>query len=190
MKTRCWWCGDDTLYRSYHDKEWGVPLRDSERLFEFLMLEGMQAGLSWITILRKREHLRKVFANFNPEKVARFNENKVERLMNDAGIIRSRRKIMAVINNARIYLHLLEQGDNFSEYLWRFTDGKVIQNSWRLMEQVPASTPLSKQMAKTLKQAGFSFVGETICYAFMQAVGMVNDHLADCYRHAELTPKH
>lgn len=188
-KKRCPWCKEDPLYQDYHDNEWGIPLQDDHALFEFLILEGMQAGLSWITILRKRENLRKAFSHFDPEKLVRFNTKKIERLMTDPGIIRSSRKINAVIGNAAAYLKLRDQGESFTDFLWQFTDGKTLQNRWKTMEQVPASTPTSKQMAKALKAVGFSFVGETICYAFMQAVGMVNDHLVTCFRHCELSKR-
>lgn len=188
-KKRCPWCKEDALYQDYHDNEWGIPLKDDHALFEFLILEGMQAGLSWITILRKRENLRKVFSHFDPEKLVRFNAKKIERLMSDPGIIRSSRKINAVIGNAAAYLKLRDQGESFTDFLWQFTDGKTLQNRWKTIEQVPASTPTSKQMAKVLKSAGFSFVGETICYAFMQAVGIVNDHLVTCFRHRELSKR-
>jgi len=184
-KTRCSWCSNDLLYINYHDKEWGVPLYDDQRLFEFLILEGMQAGLSWFTILKKRENFRKAFANFNPEKIARFNQKKVEKLMQDSGIIRNRLKIEAAIQSAKCYLAMSET-QNFNDYIWQFVDGKPIQNKWRSLEQVPTSTEISDQMSKTLKKVGFKFVGPTICYAFMQAVGMVNDHLTTCFRHHHL----
>ncbi|MBB71993.1 MAG: DNA-3-methyladenine glycosylase I [Legionellales bacterium] len=183
---RCGWCSDDPLYITYHDEEWGVPLYDDEQLFEFLTLESMQAGLSWLTILKKRENFRRAFASFDPHKIARFSEQKILSLMQDTGIIRNRRKIDAVINNAKIYLQLKEQGESFSDYLWQFTDGKVLQNTWDTLEQVPATTPESDLMAKTLKQRGFKFIGSTICYAHMQATGMVNDHLTSCFRQRQL----
>jgi len=184
-KPRCNWCTSDPLYMNYHDKEWGVPLYDNQKLFEFLILEGMQAGLSWLTILKKRNNFRKAFVNFNPDKIARFNQKKIESLMQDAGIVRNRLKIEAAIQNAKCYIAINEIR-NFNDYIWQFVDGEPIQNKWRSMEKVPASTKISDQMSKTLKKSGFKFVGPTICYAFMQAVGMVNDHLITCYRYNKL----
>ncbi len=183
---RCEWCGDDPLYIDYHDKEWGVPVYDDQQLFEFLILEGMQAGLSWITILRKRENFRRAFLNFNVDKIVRFSDKKIERLMGDAGIIRNRLKINAVIQNAKSYLKLKETGKTFSDYLWQFTEGEIITNRWKTLKQVPATSAESDQMAKFLKKNGFKFVGSTICYAFMQAVGVVNDHLVSCFRYKEV----
>lgn len=183
---RCHWCGDDPLYIDYHDNEWGVPVEDEARLFEFLLLEGMQAGLSWITVLHKREHMRKVFANFAPEKLSRFTSKKVNLLLNDPGIIRNKLKVNAVVKNAKAYLTLKNQGVDFVEFLWSFNEGKVKVNRWKRGSQIPTSTKEAKAMALALKKARFSFVGETICYAFMQATGMVNDHLVSCYRHQQL----
>jgi DNA-3-methyladenine glycosylase I len=182
---RCPWVAGDPLYRLYHDREWGVPCRDDRRLFEFLILEGAQAGLSWITILRKREHYRRAFAGFDPERVARFNRRSLARLLADPGIVRNRQKIEAAIHNARRFLELRERHGSFADYLWRFTDGQPLQNRWRRIEEVPATTPLSDAIAGDLKRQGFRFFGSTICYAHMQATGMVNDHLVDCFRHRD-----
>jgi DNA-3-methyladenine glycosylase I len=181
-KVRCGWAGDDETYVSYHDREWGVPVYDDQRLFEFLVLEGAQAGLSWITILRKREAYRKAFANFDPEKVARFNERKVEALMQDAGIVRNRLKIESAVRNARAFLKLQEELGSFSDYQWAFVDGKPLQNRYPSLKQIPARTPVSDALSKDLKKRGFNFVGSTIMYAHMQAVGMVNDHIDTCFR--------
>jgi len=183
-KTRCPWPGNDPFYIAYHDEEWGVPEYDDRALFEKLILDGFQAGLSWITILRKRENFRAAFDQFEPGRIARYNEKKIQALLNDAGIIRHRGKIEATITGAQAYLTVMEQ-EGFSKYLWNFVDGKPIQNSLRGMGDAPAQTPLSQTIAKDLKQKGFKFCGPTIVYAFMQAVGMVNDHMADCFRHKE-----
>ncbi|MDY0049456.1 MAG: DNA-3-methyladenine glycosylase I [Halothiobacillaceae bacterium] len=185
-RTRCQWCGDDPLYRAYHDAEWGVPVQDDRILFEFLILEGAQAGLSWITILRKREHYRHAFDGFDMECIARYGAQDVARLMGDAGIVRNRLKIESAIGNARAALRLCERHGGLGAYLWRFVDGVPIINHWRTMDEVPASTARSDAMSRELKREGFRFVGSTICYAFMQATGMVNDHTVDCFRHAEL----
>jgi DNA-3-methyladenine glycosylase I len=185
-KVRCAWPAKDPLYVAYHDHEWGVPERDSRALYEKLMLDGFQAGLSWITILRKRDNFRAAFQGFDPEKVAAFGPADVDRLLQDAGIIRHRGKIEGAINSARAYLAMRDQGIAFSDYLWQFTGGQTIQNHWTGMKQVPTETPESQAMAKDLKKRGFKFCGPTICYAFMQAVGMVNDHMVECYRHGEL----
>jgi DNA-3-methyladenine glycosylase I len=186
---RCPWCGDDPTYVAYHDHEWGVPEHDDRALFEKLVLDGFQAGLSWIIVLRKRDNFRRAFDGFAPEKIARWNKRKVESLMKDAGIVRNRAKIEATIGNARGYLGLSEERGGFDRYLWGFTDGGTIVNRWRSLKELPAETKESRAMSKDLQQRGFRFVGPTICYAFMQAVGMVNDHLVDCYRHRELAPK-
>jgi DNA-3-methyladenine glycosylase I len=183
-KVRCGWAGSDPTYISYHDREWGVPVYDERTLFEFLILEGAQAGLSWITILRKRDAYRKAFAAFDPERVARFNAKKVEALMQDPGIVRNRLKIESAIKNARAFLAVQEERGSFSEYQWSFVDGKPIQNRHASLKQIPARTPLSDAFSKDLKQRGFNFVGSTIIYAHMQAVGMVNDHINDCFRQA------
>ena len=178
---RCVWCHGDDLYRHYHDVEWGVPCHDDQTLFEFLVLEGAQAGLSWITVLRKREHYRLVFDNFDPVKVANYSPAKIERLLQDPGIIRNRRKVQSAVSNARAFLKIQEEFGSFASFIWSFVDNKPIQNHFRTMAEVPASTDLSDRMSKVLKQKGFSFVGSTICYAFMQATGMVNDHLTTCH---------
>ncbi len=182
---RCKWSGDDPVYCDYHDKEWGVPLHDDQMLFEFLILEGAQAGLSWITILKKRDRYRQVFSNFEPVKVAKFNSKKVESLLCDTGIVRNRLKIESAISNANIYLAIQKEFGSFDSYIWAFVHGEPIQNRWKTLEEVPAKTDLSDVMAKDLKKRGFKFVGSTICYAFMQATGMVNDHTSDCFRHTQ-----
>ncbi|MDT3735431.1 MAG: DNA-3-methyladenine glycosylase I [Denitratisoma sp.] len=187
--TRCGWCGSDPLYVAYHDTEWGVPVHDDRLLFEFLILEGAQAGLSWITILKKREAYRRAFAGFEAAKVARFGPRQVERLLADAGIVRNRLKIEAAINNAQRFLEVQEAFGSFDDYVWRFVDGKPIVNRRRTLKQVPASTKESDALSRDLKARGFKFVGSTICYAHMQATGMVNDHLVGCFRHAELARK-
>lgn len=184
-RTRCGWVNDDPLYIAYHDEEWGVPLHDDRRLFEMLVLEGAQAGLSWYTILRKRESYRRAFDEFDPERVARYDEKKAASLLRDPGIVRNRLKVNAAISNARAWLDLRESGVQFSDFLWDFTGGKPVVNAWRRLEDVPASTPASEAMSKALKKLGFRFVGPTICYAFMQAVGMVNDHVTSCFRWSE-----
>ncbi len=182
---RCDWCGTDPLYVTYHDEEWGVPIYDDQLLFAKLILDGAQAGLSWITILRKREAYWQAFDNFDPAIIARYDEAKIEQLMGNAGIVRNRLKIMAAIKNARGYLEIMETEGSFSDYLWQFVDGRPIQNEWKTMADMPAQTALSTAMSKALKKRGFSFVGPTIVYAFMQAVGMVNDHTVTCFRYAE-----
>jgi DNA-3-methyladenine glycosylase I len=183
---RCAWCGDDPLYVAYHDREWGVPVHGDRLLFEFLILEGAQAGLSWITILRKREHYRRAFDDFDAEKVARYGQRQVGRLLGDAGIVRNRLKIEAAINNAQRFLDVQAAFGSFDAYIWRFVDGKPIQNRRKSLKDIPASTPESDALSKDLKARGFKFVGSTICYAHMQATGMVNDHLVDCFRHGEI----
>lgn len=180
-KKRCFWVSDDLLYIDYHDNEWGVPIYDDHCLFEFLILEGMQAGLSWLTVLRKRENFRNAFDQFNPEKIARYNQTKINQLLNNEGIIRKKLKINAAITNAQIFLEIGKGG--FSQYMWQFVDGKPIKNHWKSPKEVPAKTETSDAMSKDLKKRGFKFVGSTICYAFMQAVGMVNDHTIDCFRY-------
>jgi len=184
---RCAWAGSDPLYRDYHDLEWGVPVHDDRLLFEFLILEGAQAGLSWITILRKREAYRSAFARFDPAMVATFDNARQAELLTNAGIVRNRLKIASTISNARAFLAVQEEYGSFDAYLWRFVAGKPIQNAWSSLAQVPASTPLSDALSRDLKKRGFRFVGSTICYAFMQAVGMVNDHTTDCFRWQELS---
>ncbi|VAX06203.1 DNA-3-methyladenine glycosylase [hydrothermal vent metagenome] len=187
MKERCSWPGDDPLYVAYHDTEWGVPIYDGRELFEKLILDGFQAGLSWITILRKRETFLSAFDNFNPEIIAQYDDQDIERLMNDTGIIRNRLKIVSTVTNAKIYLEMEKDKGGFSDFIWSFTDGKIIHNQWQNMQQIPTATAESEAMSKALKKQGFKFCGPTICYAFMQAVGIVNDHFTHCYRHAELT---
>lgn len=180
---RCPWCGSDPLYRNYHDYEWGVPLHDEQRLFEMLTLEGAQAGLSWLTILRKREGYRRAFAGFDPQLVAGFGDADVARLLADSGIVRNRLKIASAVSNARAVLEVQACYGSLDAFLWRFVDGSPIRNSWRTMAEIPASTPLSDAMSKELKRHEFRFVGSTICYAHMQATGMVNDHLTGCFRY-------
>jgi len=185
-KTRCGWCGIDPLYVAYHDTEWGVPVHDDRLLFEFLVLEGAQAGLSWLTILRKRENYRQAMENFACERLAGYTEDDVARLLADPGIVRNRLKIASAIKNAQGVLAIKEEFGSLDAYLWRYVDGAPVQNQWQRLEEIPAQTRLSDLMSKDLKTRGFSFIGSTICYAFMQAVGMVNDHLTNCFRHWEL----
>lgn len=183
---RCPWCGTAPFYVRYHDEEWGVPLHDDRKLFEFLVLEGAQAGLSWATILRKREAYRRAFDRFDPRRVARYGPREVRRLLGDAGIVRNRRKIESAIDNARAFLRIQEEFGSFDAYIWRFVDGRPIRNRWRTPDQVPARTPLSDAISRDLRQRGFRFVGSTIVYAHLQATGMVNDHLVGCFRHREV----
>jgi len=183
---RCAWAGSDPLYQAYHDREWGVPVHDDRLLFEFLTLEGAQAGLSWITILRKREAYRAAFAGFDPEQVARFDEQRVAELLANPGIVRNRLKVASTVTNARAFLRVQEEFGSFDAYMWRFVDGRPIRNAWRSIREVPASTPVSDALSRDLKRRGFRFVGTTICYAHMQAIGMVNDHTVDCFRWQEL----
>ena len=185
MTTRCSWCGSDSLYQAYHDEEWGVPVRDDPTLFEFLLLEGAQAGLAWITVLRKRDGYRRLFDRFDPEKVARYTDRKLEKMLADPAIIRNRLKVFGARTNARAFLEVQEEHGSFADYIWGFVDGKPIQNRWRGMSDVPATTPLSDKLSKDMKKRGFTFVGSTIIYAHMQATGMVNDHTVDCFRHRE-----
>ncbi|PCH49386.1 MAG: DNA-3-methyladenine glycosylase I [Cellvibrionales bacterium] len=184
-KQRCNWPSKDPLYEKYHDEEWGVPCYDDHKLFEFLVLESAQAGLSWITILRKRDNYRKAFADFDAQKVARFNKRSVERLLGDAGIVRNRLKIEAAISNAKLFLDLQDEHGSFANFLWGYIDGKPIQNKRQTLADYPATTPLSDTISKDMKKRGFRFFGSTICYAHMQAMGMVNDHTVDCFRHSE-----
>jgi DNA-3-methyladenine glycosylase I len=186
---RCAWCGTDPLYQAYHDQEWGVPSRDERHLFEMLTLEGAQAGLSWITILRKRDGYRRAFLGFDPDPIARFDQSDISRLLADPGIVRNRLKVESTVNNARVLKALYERGHNLSELLWSFVDGTPRQNAWQSTNQLPASTPESERMSRELKRLGFRFVGSTICYALMQAVGMVNDHTLGCFRHRELAAR-
>lgn len=183
---RCEWSGTDSLYIQYHDEEWGVPLHDEQKLFEFLVLEGMQAGLSWITILKKRENFRRAFDNFNVNKVARYKERKIESLIQDAGIIRNRQKILATIDNARAFLKVQAEFGSFDKYIWGFVHGKPIRNEWQTLKEIPAKTPLSETISKDLIKRGFRFVGPTIVYAHLQATGVVQDHLVSCFRYREL----
>lgn len=187
MPQRCAWAGQDPDYIAYHDHEWGVPLHDERRLFEFLVLEGAQAGLAWITVLKKRARYREVFAQFDPERVARFDDEMRARMLADAGIIRNRAKIDAAIGNARAWLALRDEGIDPVTWLWSFVDGRPQINAWRSQSDVPAASTQSERMSKALKARGFRFVGPVICYAFMQATGMVNDHVVHCFRHAELS---
>jgi DNA-3-methyladenine glycosylase I len=184
---RCAWVGDDPLYIAYHDQEWGVPVHDDHLLFEFLVLEGAQAGLSWLTILRKREGYRKAFAGFDPELVTAFDSQDVERLLADPGIVRNRLKVESAIANAQALLKVQDEFGSFDAYLWEFVGGKTIQNRWLNLGEIPAKTPEAEQLSRDLKRRGFRFVGPTICYAHMQATGMVNDHTIDCFRWSELT---
>jgi len=182
---RCSWCNNDPLYIAYHDTEWGAPIHDDRLLFEFLILEGMQAGLSWITILKKRDSFRTAFDNFEAKKIAKYDSNKIDQLLLNTGIIRNKLKINAAITNAKAFLEVKKEWKSFSNYIWHFVNGAPIINHWKSKE-VPAKTEISDIMSKDLKKRGFKFIGSTICYAFMQAVGMVNDHTVDCFRHEEL----
>jgi len=181
---RCAWCGSDSLYIDYHDKEWGRPIYDDRHLFEMLNLEGAQAGLSWITILKKRENYRKHFANFQAEKLVKFTDSELEQILQDPGIVRNRLKVFSVRQNAEAFLKMQKEFGSFNRYIWSFVDGTPIINAWHNHKQIPAETVLSKALSKDLKQRGFKFVGSTIVYAFMQAVGMVDDHLVDCFCHS------
>jgi DNA-3-methyladenine glycosylase I len=182
---RCSWCGSDPLYVAYHDGEWGVPLHDDARLFEFLILEGAQAGLSWLTILRKRDNYRQAFDGFDAERVAGYGEQDIARLLDNPGIVRNRLKIASAIRNARAVLAIREAHGSLDRFLWQFVDGRPVQNRWRSLQEIPASTPQSDRMSRELRRLGCNFVGSTICYAFMQATGMVNDHVTSCFRHDE-----
>ncbi|HEX8562739.1 MAG TPA: DNA-3-methyladenine glycosylase I [Flavobacterium sp.] len=181
-KIRCAWCGADPLYQKYHDEEWGVPVYDDHKLFEFLILETFQAGLSWITILRKRENFRAAFDNFDFEKVARYDEQKMAELMENAGIIRNGMKVRAAVSNAQAFMIVQQEFGSFSNYIWKFTNGKPIVNNVRALSDIKATTPLSDEVSKDLKKRGFKFVGSTVIYAHMQATGMVDDHVADCWK--------
>ena len=185
-KNRCGWCGADPLYVAYHDEEWGVPVYDDQTLFEFLILEGAQAGLSWSTILKKREGYHRAFDGFDVEKVARYDGIKISALLTDPGIVRNQLKIGSAVTNAQAFLKIRDEWGSFSDYIWSFVDGRPIQNSWRSLAEIPAKTPLAEALSKDLKKRGFRFVGPTIIYAHMQATGMVNDHLVDCFRYAEI----
>ena len=186
MKNRCSWAGSDPLYTAYHDTEWGMPIHDDRKWFEFLLLEGAQAGLSWITILRKRDHYRKSFDNFIPKKIASYGDERVKALMANPGIIRNRLKIEAAIVNASAFIEIQQEFGSFDDYIWRFVDGRPLKNRWKSVSEIPAKTRLSEAMSKELKARGFKFVGPTICYAFMQATGLVNDHVIGCFRYKEV----
>ena len=185
-KVRCSWVGNDPLYIHYHDEEWGVPLFDEQQLFEFLILETFQAGLSWITVLRKRENFREAFDNFDYHKISNYNEDKFNELLNNAGIIRNKLKIKATISNAKAFIEVQKEFGSFSKYIWSFVDGKPIKNNWKLNSEVPANTELSDTISKDLKKRGFKFVGTTVIYAHMQATGMVNDHTTNCFRYKQV----
>jgi len=185
MKKRCTWCGSDPLYVKYHDEEWGVPVHDDQKLFEMLILEGAQAGLSWITVLKKRENYRKAFNNFDAVKISKYSDKKVAKLLENPGIIRNRLKVNSTVSNAKAYLKIREEFGNFDKYIWQFVDHRPIVNKFKKLSEIPAKTEISDAMSKDLKKRGFKFVGSTICYAFMQATGMVNDHTIDCYRYKQ-----
>lgn len=185
-KTRCSWCGKDPLYVEYHDTEWGVPVYDDDKLFEYLILETFQAGLSWITVLRKRENFREAFDNFDYKKIVKYDENKFDELINNAGIIRNKLKIRATISNAQAFMDVQKEFGSFSKYIWEFVDNKPIDNAWKSMGDIPAKTELSDKLSKDLKKRGFKFVGSTVIYAHMQATGMVNDHAISCFRYKDL----
>ena len=182
-KPRCAWCNSDPLYIAYHDTEWGNPIRDDRLLFEFLILEGMQAGLNWFTILKKRDAFRAAFSNFDAKKIAKYDQEKINLLLNNAGIIRNKLKINSAVENAKAFLKIKNEWESFSDYIWQFVDNRPIQNHWKSIKQVPAKSSISDAMSRELKKRGFKFVGSTICYAFMQAVGMVNDHTVNCFRY-------
>jgi len=186
MVTRCAWAGVEPMYVAYHDEEWGTPVHDDRNLFEFLILEGAQAGLSWATILRKRENYRAAFDHFDPHVIAQYDAPKIAELLANPGIVRNRLKINAAIKNAKAFLEIQKEFSSFDRYIWKFVDHAPIHNGWKTVYEVPATTPISDAMSKDLKKRGFTFVGSTICYAFMQAVGMVNDHTVGCFRYAEL----
>jgi len=183
---RCEWCEGEDIYTKYHDKEWGVPLHSDRKLFEFLILEGVQAGLSWITVLKKRETYREVYDRFDFNKVAKYKEAKIQSLLKNPGIIRNKLKIHASVKNAQAFINVREEFGTFNKYIWQFTGGQTIQNSWKSLKEIPAQTEISLLMSKDLKKRGFTFVGPTICYAFMQAIGMVNDHVIACHRYKNL----
>lgn len=187
MKQRCSWCLKDDLYINYHDKEWGVPVHDDKLLFEFLILEGVQAGLSWHTVLKKRENYRLAYDDFDVQKVARYDQKKVDELMNNAGLIRNKLKIAASITNAQKFIEVQNEFGSFNKYIWSFVDGKTITNYWERLDQIPAKTELSDAISKDMLKRGFKFVGSTILYAHLQATGVINDHLIDCFRHSEVS---
>ena len=185
-KIRCDWCGSDPLYVAYHDTEWGVPLKDEQALFEFLILETFQAGLSWITVLRKRENFRRAFDNFDYQLIANYSSEKIEKLLLDPGIIRNRLKVKATVSNAQAFIKVQQEFGSFSNYIWGFVNGEPIINAFKTMKDLPSNTPLSDSISKDLKQRGFKFVGSTVVYAHMQATGMVNDHITSCFRYKEV----
>ena len=185
-RSRCGWCGTDPLYVAYHDEEWGVPVKNDDKLFEFLVLETFQAGLSWITILKKRENFREAFDHFDYHKIANYTNNKIQSLLQDPGIIRNKLKVNATVTNAQAYIKLQQEMGSFSSYIWSFVKNKPLHNKWNTLSEIPSNTPLSDALSKDLKKRGFKFVGSTVIYAFMQATGMVNDHVTSCYRHSEL----
>lgn len=185
-KNRCAWVSVDPVYIQYHDQEWGVPVHDDKKLFEFLVLESAQAGLSWITILKRRENYRRAFDNFDPERVARYDEKDVQRLLRDKGIIRNEKKVRAAVKNAQAFVAIQHEFGSFDKYIWRFTDAKPLMNAWEQAQDVPVKTEISIAISRDLKQRGFQFIGPVICYAHMQATGMVNDHTMDCFRHHEI----
>ena len=187
---RCEWCLKEEIYKQYHDEEWGVPKYDDRELFEMLILEGVQAGLSWNTVLKKRENYRNAYDNFDPYLIAEYNQRKIDELLSNPGIIRNKLKIEASISNARCYINVVEKNSSFSEYIWRFVDGKQITNYFKSLNEVPATTTLSEMMSRELKKDGFRFVGSTITYAFMQSIGMVNDHITGCFRHKQIIKKY
>lgn len=186
VKIRCKWCGNDPLYIKYHDEEWGVPVHDDQKLFEMLILEGAQAGLSWITVLKKRENYRKAFNNFDVLKVSRYSEKKIAKLLENPGIIRNRLKVNATVTNAKAFLEVQKEFGHFDKYIWQFVNHKPIINKFKLLSKLPSNTEVSDLMSKDLKKRGFKFIGSTICYAFMQATGMVNDHTTDCFRYKKI----
>jgi DNA-3-methyladenine glycosylase I len=186
MNSRCEWCGSDPLYIAYHDDEWGVPVHDDRHLFEMLLLEGAQAGLNWLTILRKRENYRKAFDAFNPKKIAAYSQRDIQRLLTDSGIVRNRLKIESAIKNARGVLDIIQEFGSLSSFLWRYVNNSPQQNAWNSLSELPTRTEQSDMMSNDLKKRGFNFIGSTICYAFMQSVGMVNDHIVGCFRYAEV----
>lgn len=186
MVKRCEWCGTDPLYVKYHDEEWGIPVHDDTKHFEMIILDGAQAGLSWLTVLRKRENYRKAFDRFNPKKVAKYDEKKVEELLNNPGIIRNKLKVRSAVTNAQAFLKVQKEFGSFDKYIWQFVNGKPIINKWKSIKELPATSKESDAMSKDLKKRGFKFVGSTICYAYMQAAGMVNDHIVSCFRYKKL----
>ena len=189
-KKRCDWLTEDAIYRAYHDTEWGVPVHDDTKLFEMLILEGAQAGLSWLTVLKRRESYRQAYDGFDPAKIAKWDKVKIEDLLKNPGIIRNRLKVQAAVINAKAYLKVIEEFGSFDAFIWSFVGDSPIRNSWRNIKEIPATTPESDTMSKELKKRGFKFAGSTICYAFMQAVGMVNDHTVDCFRYKDIKEKH